>query len=109
MCDDLDLATRCIANPVATFFATAEGDSMELFGIRNGDTLIVDRSITAKDGDIALVLLDGGLMVKKLRIRKNSFELVSGNPNHPPVLVGSEEALEVWGVITWSFTKHLRR
>ena len=107
--EDLDLNQHCISNPLATFYATAEGTSMEGFGIHHGDTLIVDRSITAKDGDTALVLWDGGFMVKKLRIRGQRVELRSGNPDHPPILVPPESELMVWGVITWSFHPHTRR
>jgi DNA polymerase V len=108
MGEELDLNSRCISNAVATFFAIAEGDSMQGFGIHHGDTLIVDRSIEAKDGDIALVLWDGGLTVKKLRVRSRTIELVSGSSTLPPILVG-EDGLEVWGVITWSFRPHFRR
>lgn len=107
--DGLDLSERCITNPVATFFAIAEGNSMQGFGIAHGDTLIIDRSIQAKDGDIALVLLDGGLMVKKLRFRRKSVELISGHADHPPILIGEEQELQVWGIITWSFRPHMRR
>ena len=107
--EELDLNQHCISNPLATFYATAEGTSMEGFGIHHGDTLIVDRSITAKDGDTALVLWDGGFMVKKLRIRGQRIELRSGSPHHPTILVPPDEELFVWGVITWSFHPHTRR
>ena len=109
MGEDLDLAELCIRNPVATFFAQAEGDSMRGFGIEAGDMLIIDRSINAKDGDIALVLLDGGLTVKQLRMHRRSVELVSAHPDHAPILVNEGCELQVWGVITWSFKKQLRR
>lgn len=107
--DDLDLSRLCISNPVATFFAQAEGDSMRAFGIEEGDLLIIDRSIQAKDGDIALVLWDGGLAVKQLRIRHRSMQLVSGPGGPAPVEVGEDCELQVWGVVTWSFKKQSRR
>lgn len=107
--EDLDLNQHCISNPLATFFATAEGNSMVEFGIHHGDTLVVDRSINARDGDTVLVIWDGGLMVKQLRIRGQRVELRSGNPDHPPILVPPDADLTVWGVITWSFHPHRRR
>jgi DNA polymerase V len=107
--EDLDITKRCITNPVATFFAEAEGDSMIGFGIHPGDTLVVDRSIKARDGDIAIVLWEGGLMVKKLRFRRHSVELVSGDDQLAPIHVTEDSELQVWGVVTWSFRKHLRR
>jgi len=109
MGEEQDLAELCIRNPPATFFAQAEGDSMRGFGIEAGDMLIIDRSIDAKHGDICLVLLDGGLTVKQLRMSKTSVALVSGHPTHPPIILGEEQELQVWGVVTWSFKKQLRR
>lgn len=107
--EELDLTKRCITNPVATFFAEAEGDSMVGFGIHPGDTLVVDRSITARDGDIAIVLWDGGLTVKQLRLRRHWVELISGNEQLAPIRVTDGVELQVWGVVTWSFRKHWRR
>ena len=108
MGEDLDLNELCIRNPPATFFAQAEGDSMRGFGIHAGDKLVVDRSINAKSGHIALVLWDGGFCVKQLRIRRSGVELVSGDGS-PPVIVGDEAELQVWGVVTYSFRNHLGR
>lgn len=108
--EDLDLNERCIRNPVATFFVEADtGESMVGFGIQPGDTLVVDRSIEAKHGHIAMVLWDGGYMVKKLRIQGQRVALVSAHPDHPPILVPPDTELEVWGVVTWSFHPHIRR
>lgn len=110
MADELDLAQLCIANPPATFFVEADsGTSMIEFGIFPADTLIIDRSITAKHGDIVMVLWDGGYVIKKLFIRGNRVQLISGNPDNPPILVPPEYELSVWGVVTWSFRKQFRR
>ena len=110
MGEDLDLNERCIRNPVATFFVEADtGTSMIDHGIYPGDTLVVDRSIDAKHADIVMVLWDGGYMVKQLSIRGHRVELLSGNPDNPPILVPPEDDLTVWGVVTWSFRKQFRR
>lgn len=110
MGEDLDLNERCIRNPVATYFVEADtGTSMVDFGIHPGDTLVVDRSIDARHGDVVMVLWDGGYMVKKLSIRGRRVELISGNPDHPPILVPSESDFMIWGVVTWSFRKQFRR
>lgn len=107
--EEQDLTELCIRNAPATFFAQAEGESMRGFGIDAGDMLIIDRSIEAKDGDIALVLLHGGFTVKKLRMGRQSVALLSGHPDHPAIILGEDEELQVWGVITWSFKKQFRR
>lgn len=107
--EDLDLSDLCIRNPVATFFAQAEGDSMKAFGIEAGDMLIIDKSVEAKHGDIVLVLWEGGLTVKQLRFRRHGLQLVSGDDEVAPIVVDEDCDLQVWGVITWSFKKQLCR
>lgn len=108
--DELDLNERCIAHPAATFFVEADtGTSMVDFGIFPGDTLVVDRSLTAKHGDIVMVLWDGGYMVKQWWLLRGRLQLRSGNSEHSPIEVGPEDDLEVWGVITWSFRRQFRR
>jgi DNA polymerase V len=108
--DELDLNERCVRNPVATYFVEADaGTSMVDFGIYPGDTLVIDRSIDAKNGDIVMVLWDGGYMIKQLRIRGRQLELVSGNAANAPIVVPPEVELQIWGVVTWSFRKQFRR
>lgn len=110
--DVLDINQRVVRNPVATFFVEADtGTSMVEFGIFPGDTLVVDRSLHAKHGDIVMVNWEGGFTVKQLRLRAGRYELHSGNPAHllPPIVVPEEVELDVWGVVTWSFRKQVRR
>lgn len=49
--------------------------------------------------------------MKQLRLRAGRYELHSGNPAHllPPIVVPEEVELDVWGVVTWSFRKQVRR
>ena len=108
--DVLDINQRVVRNPVATFYVEADtGTSMVEFGIFPGDTLVVDRSLTARHGDIVMVCWEGGFTVKQLRLRAGRYELHSGNPSYSPILVPEDVELDVWGVVTWSFRKQLRR
>lgn len=110
MGEELDLNKRCISNPVATYYVEADtGESMVGFGIFPGDTLVVDRSLEPKNGDIAIVLWDGGYMCKKLRLQGERMTLLSAHPDHPPILVSPESDPLVWGIVTWSFHKHVGR
>lgn len=105
--DGLDLNRHCISNPVATFFAHADtGTSMVGFGIHPGHTLVVDRSRTARDGDIVLVNWERGFTVKKFFQRRGQFELHSSAEDILPIIVPPDIELDVWGVVTWSFTRH---
>ncbi|HGU5938120.1 TPA: translesion error-prone DNA polymerase V autoproteolytic subunit, partial [Yersinia enterocolitica] len=62
----LDLNELCIAHPAATYFVRVSGNSMTGAGIYDGSLLVVDRSITAKHGDIIIAAIGGEFTVKKL-------------------------------------------
>ena len=73
----LDINQHVVRNPVATFYVEADtGTSVVEFGIFPGDTLVVDRSLTARHGDIVMVCWEGGFTVKQLRLRAGRYELV---------------------------------
>ncbi len=95
----LDLNEHLIKNPPATFFARATGESMTGVGIFPNDILIVDRSLTPKNGSIVIAVLDGELAVKRLSIYNGKVELVSENPRYKPIVVPDEASLEIWGVV----------
>lgn len=105
--ETLSLDQLLIRHPAATFFARAQGRSMEGAGIFDGDLLIIDRSLNPRDGDVILTLLDGELIVKRLVYRNNKPELHSENPDYPPVKLNSEQEVNVWGVVT-EVIHHLR-
>ena len=56
--EKLSLTNLLVTHPSATFLAWAEGDSMELAGIFDGDLLIVDRSLTPRQNDIVIASID---------------------------------------------------
>ena len=68
----LDLNRHCISHPAATFYLRAEGESMTGVGIFPGDVLVVDKSLTARHGDVVIALLDGGFTVKILQLTPGS-------------------------------------
>src|SRR5690606_35870975 len=62
----LDLNELCISHPAATFFVRVEGESMTGAGIFPNDILVVDRSLTARHGDIVIASLEREMTVKLL-------------------------------------------
>ena len=98
--ETLSLDQLLIRHPAATFFARAKGQSMEGAGIFDDDILIIDRSLTAKSGDVIIALLDGELIVKRLVCGEGKAMLQSEHPDYPPITVDSEQSLDVWGVVT---------
>ena len=95
----LDLNDLCVKHPAATYFVRAQGDSMIEAGIYPGDVLVVDRSLTAKHGDIVIATLNGELTVKKLET-KPKLRLVPMNSNYSPVEIPEGTDLEIFGVAT---------
>ena len=95
----LDLNDLCVQHPAATYFVRAQGDSMLEAGIFPGDVLVVDRSLTAKHGDIVIVALNGELTVKKLET-KPALRLVPMNSAYAPVEIPEETDIEIFGVAT---------
>lgn len=101
----LDLNEKLISNPPATFVFQVEGDSMIGAGIYPGSTLLVDRSITPKSGQVVIVDVDGEWMVKRLQRRGGWVRLLSENPAHPPIILQEGQELVVFGVVTYVIHK----
>lgn len=101
----LDLNEHLVSHPAATFFVRASGDSMRGAGIHDGDTLVVDRALDPKDGDVVIAALDGELTVKRIRRRNERVHLLPENPEYPPIEVGPDSSFELWGVVTYALHK----
>lgn len=97
----IDWNQQLIANPMATFCVRVAGDSMAGAGIREGDTLIVDRSTKPCDGHIIVARLADAFTVKRLRLVGRKAFLVPENESFDVTEVGEESDFEVWGVVTW--------
>ncbi|MBN2645283.1 MAG: translesion error-prone DNA polymerase V autoproteolytic subunit [Desulfuromonadaceae bacterium] len=95
----LDLNELCIQHPAATFFVRAQGESMTEAGIYPDDVLVVDRSLTARHGDIVIAVWHGELTVKKLETRPQP-RLVAMNKTFPVIEVPEGVELEIFGVVT---------
>ena len=99
----LDLNEYLIRKPAATFIVRAEGDSMQGAGIRSGDLLIVDRSISPQNGAVVLAVVGGEFTVKRLSWKPGGLILAAENGNFAPIEFseGSPD-LEICGVVTFS-------
>ena len=95
----LDLNELCIRNPSSTFFIRVQGDSMCNAGIYDGDILIVDRSLTAKDRAIVVAIVEGDFVIKRLYQQGKRLWLVAENPQYLPIIIEEETDFEIWGVV----------
>lgn len=98
--DELDLNEHLIENPSATFFVRVSGSSMEDAGIHDGDILVVDRSLEARDGRVVIAVLDGELSVKRLSIEDGEPILKPENSDYEPIKINRQNDLHIWGVVT---------
>lgn len=96
----IDLNDLLIRHPSATYFVKAAGDSMIEAGISDGDLLVVDSSRTPEHGDIVIAAVQGEFTVKRLQLRPR-VQLNPMNSAYSPIIVGSEDSLDVFGVVTY--------
>lgn len=95
----INLNNYLIKNPHATFVVRCSGDSMINAFIPTRCYLLVDRSLTAQNGDIVLAHLHGEFTVKFLR--KNDYKcwLVPANRKYQEVEITPESGMVIWGVV----------
>ena len=65
--------------------------------MRNGDVLMVDRSIEPKAGKIVIAVINGAMTVKRLSVFDGQMTLTADNPNYPDVKVGDFDESMIWG------------
>jgi len=105
----IDLNRELIPHPESTFCVRVRGESMIDADLHAGDILVVDRGLSAGSGSIAVCILDGEFLVKRLHLEGARVTLLAENPAYPPLVVRPGQDFEVWGVVTWSIRNVLRR
>lgn len=102
----LDLNEYLVRNENATFIVKANSLSMLDAGIDIDDPLIVDRSITAKAGDIVIAMVDNEFTVKRLMIDHHFHPpkvwLRAENPDFQNIYIDEGQELVIWGVVTYN-------
>ena len=117
----IDLNRELVKKPAATFFGRVKGDSMTGAGIEDGDLIVIDKSLEASEGDIAVCFLDGEFTLKRIHIEKAGERfgerdrvedellwLVPENPKYRKIKVTANQHFMVWGVVTYSI-KDIRK
>src|SRR5436189_6483285 len=72
----IDLNEQLIKNKPATFFMRVNSDAMIDAGIQNGDVVIVDRSLEAKNAKVIIAVLDGEMLIRRLEINEGKKRLL---------------------------------
>lgn len=98
--EPINLNELLIKHPLSTFIIETEGLSMVNAFIPPKARLIIDRSLTPKNGDIVLASINGDFTVKFFK--KNQFKcwLVPANKKFKEIEVTEEMDMQVFGVVT---------
>ncbi|MBR6731358.1 MAG: translesion error-prone DNA polymerase V autoproteolytic subunit [Bacteroidales bacterium] len=105
MTQAIDLNKELVRHPAATFYGRVVGDSMIDAGVEEGDILVIDKALDAKDGDMAVCFVDGEFTLKYLRFRENGLTLVPANPRYPSIEIDEGSDFMMWGVVTYVIKK----
>lgn len=87
-----------LKKPQGSFALRVTGLSMLNAGILEGDFVIANRDLKAKDGDIVIALVDNQNTVKRYRQANGRVWLQAENPDYHDI--DPTEYLEVQGVVT---------
>lgn len=104
----LDVSEFLIDYPTSTFFVTIKGDSMIDIGLMPEDKAVVDRSKTAKRGDIVLAVVDREFTIKILDYGANKMpRLMPANSSgaYRPIYIRPDMHFEIFGVVIGSFRR----
>jgi repressor LexA len=79
------------------FALTVRGESMVGAGILPGDTVVVRRQETARDGEIVVASVEGEATVKRLKLRAGRIELQPENPSFAPIEIAPDTEIRILG------------
>lgn len=105
MTQAIDLNRELVRHPAATFYGRVVGDSMIDAGVEEGDILVIDKSLDAQDGDMAVCFVDGEFTLKRLRMNGGSLSLVPANSKYPTIEIKEGTDFKMWGVVTYVIKK----
>lgn len=107
----IDLNRELVKHPAATFYGRVVGDSMIDAGVEEGDILVIDRALEAKDGDMAVCFVDGEFTLKTIDFcgvsptEAKELWLRPANKTYKPIRVSIENDFTIWGVVSYVIKK----
>lgn len=95
----IDLNDIYIKHPNSTFIVECSGDSMIGAFIPPKARLVVDKSLTPKNGDIVLAFVNGEFTVKFLKKNDVKCLLVPANKKYQDIKMEEGMEMQIWGVV----------
>lgn len=105
MTQAIDLNRELVRHPAATFYGRVVGDSMIDAGVEEEDILVIDKSLDAQDGDMAVCFVDGEFTLKYLKVHDGGISLVPANEKYPVIEIREGTDFKMWGVVTYVIKK----
>ena len=102
----ISLDQLLVKNPPATFMAYAEGESMINMGIHHGDIIIVDRSLSPRNEDIIVAVMEGEFLIKQFSNAGDEIRLIPHNSKYPIIYIKEDSDFQVWGVVVHSIRSY---
>lgn len=93
-----------VPHPARSVLVKVKGDSMVDAGIHAGDTVIVEKRVTANAGDIVVAIVDNEFTLKRLAREKGRIVLRPENKAYP--VIRPEGHVEIFGVVVGLFRKY---
>jgi repressor LexA len=87
-----------IRNADNVFAINVKGDSMEPT-IKNQSIILCRQGEELKDGEVGAFLVNGESFVKRIKVTKNFFALLSDNPNYQPIYVYPQDEFKIIGKV----------
>lgn len=102
--DSLTIDEYLIEHPSRTVLVRVKGDSMVDAGIHPGDIAVVERTHSARPGDLVVAIVDEEFTLKRLARDREGFVLLPANPAYPPIR--PKGSLELFGVVVGIIRKY---
>ncbi|MCD7968825.1 MAG: translesion error-prone DNA polymerase V autoproteolytic subunit [Alistipes sp.] len=101
----LDINKIVVRNPLTTFYARVRGDSLIDDDIKDGDLLVIDKSLEPRSGDLVVAAVEGEFTLKYLEVNPQGVWLMPANENYDPIPLDPEDPFQIFGVVTWYLKK----
>jgi DNA polymerase V len=96
----LDFNDLLLKHKASTYCLKASGDSLEKSGIFDGDILVVDKSLNAKNNDLVVAEYEGEFTAKRLKVSGENVSLHPENNDFDDIEITNFDNFSIFGVIT---------
>jgi DNA polymerase V len=96
----LNLNDYVVRHPESTFFSKVEASDAERLGVRQGDILVIDRSLAPRHNCLVIARVEAEYRVCRLLKVQGGWILEQGSGKQVPIKFGENFNSPVWGCVT---------